>query len=94
MCHEVRFDEPRRRVVSPIKGPHRDAAPDRRRRRRVTALPSRSRFPGLAQCPVDLPTGAHVDEGTAVLPNYGAANMDPAAYDDPTDVRFDRADYE
>jgi len=46
--------------------------------------------PRLAQCPVDLPTGAHVDEGTAVMPNYGAANMDPAAYDDPMDVRFDR----
>jgi cytochrome P450 len=46
--------------------------------------------PRLAKCPVDLPTGAHVAEGTAVLPNYGAANMDPAAYDDPMDVRFDR----
>ena len=46
--------------------------------------------PRLAKCPVDLPTGAHVDEGTAVMPNYGAANMDPSAYDDPMDVRFDR----
>jgi cytochrome P450 len=46
--------------------------------------------PRLAKCPVDLPTGAHVAEGTAVMPNYGAANMDPSTYDDPMDVRFDR----
>jgi len=46
--------------------------------------------PRIAQCPVDLPTGAHVETGTAVMVNYGAANMDPAAYDDPLDVRFDR----
>ena len=28
--------------------------------------------------------------GTAVMPNYGAANMDPSTFDDPMDVRFDR----
>jgi cytochrome P450 len=46
--------------------------------------------PRIAQCPVDLPTGAHVEPGTAVMVNYGAANMDPSAYDDPLAVRFDR----
>ena len=46
--------------------------------------------PRLAKCPVELPSGAHVAEGTMVMPNYGAANMDPAVYDDPLDVRFDR----
>ncbi len=33
--------------------------------------------PRIAKCPVDLPNGTHVEEGTAVVPNYGAANMDP-----------------
>jgi len=46
--------------------------------------------PRIAKCPVDLPNGAHVETGTAVMPSYGAANMDPSAYDDPMDVRFDR----
>jgi cytochrome P450 len=46
--------------------------------------------PRLAKCPVDLPGGAHVGEGTMVMPNFGAANMDPAAYADPLEVRFDR----
>ena len=46
--------------------------------------------PRIAKCPVDLPNGSHVAEGTAVMPSYGAANMDPSAYDDPMDVRFDR----
>jgi len=46
--------------------------------------------PRIAKCPVDLPGGAHVEQGTAVMPSYGAANMDPSAYDDPMDVRFDR----
>lgn len=52
--------------------------------------PVPSGVPRLAKCPVDLPSGAHLDEGTMVLPSYGAANMDPAVYDDPMDVRFDR----
>ena len=46
--------------------------------------------PRVAQCPVDLPTGAHVESGMSVVPNYGAANMDPEVFDDPMDVRFDR----
>jgi cytochrome P450 len=46
--------------------------------------------PRTATCPVDLPTGAHVESGTAVMPNYGAANVDPSVYDDPLVVRFDR----
>jgi hypothetical protein len=33
VCHEVCFDEPRRRIVPAIEGSHRYAAPDRRRRR-------------------------------------------------------------
>jgi cytochrome P450 len=48
--------------------------------------------PRMATCPVDLPSGTHVDEGTAVVPNYGAANMDPETFDEPMDVRFDRTD--
>jgi len=48
--------------------------------------------PRLATCPVELPSGTRVDEGTAVVPNYGAANMDPATFGDPMEVRFDRAD--
>jgi len=46
--------------------------------------------PRIATCPVDLPTGVHVETGTAVMPCYGAANVDPSAYDDPLEVRFDR----
>ncbi len=52
--------------------------------------PVPSGVPRLAKCPVELPGGDQVDEGTMVMPNYGAANMDPAVYDDPLDVRFDR----
>jgi cytochrome P450 len=48
--------------------------------------------PRLARCPVDLPSGVHVSEGTSVSPNYGAANMDPATFGDPMAVRFDRTD--
>ena len=48
--------------------------------------------PRLATCPVELPSGTRVDEGTAVVPNYGAANMDPATFGDPMEVRFDRTD--
>jgi cytochrome P450 len=54
--------------------------------------PVPSGVPRLARCPVDLPSGAHVDEGTSVMPNYGAANMDPAIFGDPMAVRFDRTD--
>jgi cytochrome P450 len=48
---------------------------------------------GLARtaiCPVDLPSGARVAEGTSVIPNFGAANVDPDAFVDPLEVRFDR----
>jgi cytochrome P450 len=48
--------------------------------------------PRLARCPVDLPSGVHVSEGTSVSPNYGAANMDPDTFGDPMAVRFDRTD--
>ncbi len=48
--------------------------------------------PRVATCPVALPTGEQVDEGTMVVPNYGAANMDPATFGDPMAVRFDRTD--
>ncbi|HEX4531034.1 MAG TPA: cytochrome P450 [Acidimicrobiia bacterium] len=48
--------------------------------------------PRLATCPVELPSGTRVDEGTAVVPNYGAANMDPATFGDPMEVRFNRTD--
>jgi cytochrome P450 len=54
--------------------------------------PVPSGVPRLAKCPVHLPSGAHVDEGTMVMPSYGAANMDPSVYDDPLEVRFDRED--
>jgi cytochrome P450 len=46
----------------------------------------------LATCPVDLPSGAHVTEGTSVVPVFGAANVDPGVFEDPLDVRFDRRD--
>ena len=38
-------------------------------------------------CPV---AGHTVPAGSFVLVNVGAANVDPAEYDDPMDVRFDR----
>jgi cytochrome P450 len=52
--------------------------------------PVPSGVPRRATCPVDLPGGAHVDAGTMVLPNYGAANVDPAVFDDPLEVHLDR----
>jgi cytochrome P450 len=52
--------------------------------------PVPSGVPRVAKCPVALPTGERVDEGTMVMPSYGAANVDPAVYDDPMTVRFDR----
>jgi cytochrome P450 len=53
--------------------------------------PVPSGVPRVATGPVELPSGARVDEGTAVMPNYGAANLDPDLFDDPLVVRFDRA---
>jgi cytochrome P450 len=46
--------------------------------------------PRYATCPVELPSGVRVEEGTAVVPNYGAANVDPETFGDPMVVRFDR----
>ena len=46
----------------------------------------------LATCPVDLPSGAQVAEGTSVVPVFGAANVDPGVFEDPLVVRFDRRD--
>ncbi len=37
-----------------------------------------------------LPNGHKVTQGTAVVVSYGAANVDPAAFDDSATVRFDR----
>jgi cytochrome P450 len=52
--------------------------------------PVPSGSPRLAVCPVDLPTGPHVDTGTMVMPNFGAANVDPETFPEPTEVRLDR----
>jgi cytochrome P450 len=46
--------------------------------------------PRLATEDVTLPSGATVSAGTAVMASYGAANVDPAAIEDPFEVRFDR----
>jgi cytochrome P450 len=43
-----------------------------------------------AVCPVELPSGVHVPQGTFVSPSYGAANLDPETFGDPMSVRFDR----
>jgi cytochrome P450 len=47
--------------------------------------------PRIATEAVELPSGAQVPEGTAVMVNYGAANVDPETFSDAFDVRFDRA---
>jgi cytochrome P450 len=47
--------------------------------------------PRITKCPVDLPGGAHIPAGRAVVPHWGGANVDPSIYDDPLVVRFDRA---
>jgi cytochrome P450 len=47
--------------------------------------------PRIATQDTELPNGAKVAKGTAVLVNYGAANIDPAEFSDGFDVRFDRA---
>ncbi|MET0921362.1 MAG: cytochrome P450 [Acidimicrobiia bacterium] len=46
--------------------------------------------PRVARCPVVLPSGASVAEGTMVLPGFGAANVDGERFDDPLAVQFDR----
>jgi cytochrome P450 len=47
--------------------------------------------PRIATQDTELPNGVAVPAGTAVMVSYGAANVDPSEFDDPTDVRFDRA---
>src|ERR1700722_2226807 len=46
--------------------------------------------PRVATEDTELPNGDLVSKGTAVVVSYGAANVDPAAFADGTDVRFDR----
>jgi hypothetical protein len=63
--HQIRFDEPGQRIIPAVKGSHRNAAPDRRRGRRVTPLSS-SRLPHLTQRPIDR-GGAHRQQTRANL---------------------------
>ncbi len=51
-----------------------------------TPVPNVPRM-ATTECPV---AGHTVPAGSFVLVNVGAANVDPAEYDDPMDVRFDR----
>jgi cytochrome P450 len=46
--------------------------------------------PRVATEDTELPNGEKVAAGTAVLVSYGAANVDPNAWTDAFDVRFDR----
>lgn len=39
---------------------------------------------------VKLPGGQSIAKGTAVVVNYGAANVDPSTFEDPFEVRFER----
>ena len=52
-----------------------------------TPVPNVPRMATTNGCPVE---GHTIPEGSFVLVNVGAANVDPAEYDDPMDVRFDR----
>jgi cytochrome P450 len=52
-----------------------------------TPVPNVPRMATTDGCPV---AGHTVPAGSFVLVNVGAANVDPAEYDDPMDVRFDR----
>ena len=52
--------------------------------------PVPSGVPRIATQDTELPNGVSVAAGTAVMVNYGAANIDPAEFVDPFDVRFDR----
>jgi cytochrome P450 len=52
-----------------------------------TPVPNVPRMAKTDGCPV---AGHTVPAGSFVLVNVGAANVDPAEYDDPMDVRFDR----
>ncbi len=46
--------------------------------------------PRVATRDAELPDGRTVAAGTAVVVSYGAANVDPDAWDESFDVRFDR----
>ena len=46
--------------------------------------------PRVATEDTELPTGEKVAKGTAVMVSYGAANVDPGAFSEPTEVRLDR----
>ena len=48
--------------------------------------------PRVATADVDLPTGEHIKEGTAMMVSYGAANIDAGTFGDPFEIRFDRDD--
>ena len=48
--------------------------------------------PRVATEDTELPNGQRVSKGTAVVVSYGAANVDPSAFPDGTDVRFDRGE--
>jgi len=48
--------------------------------------------PRVAIEDVTLPSGQQVKKGTAVIVNYGAADIDEAIFGDPFDVRLDRHD--
>jgi cytochrome P450 len=52
--------------------------------------PVPSGVPRIATQDSELPNGAHVPAGTAVMVNYGAGNVDPSEFPDPFEVRFDR----
>jgi cytochrome P450 len=46
--------------------------------------------PRVAIADTELPNGTVVKSGTAIVPNYGAANVDLQGYEAPFEVRFDR----
>lgn len=48
-------------------------------------------MPRRALTDVTLPSGAHVAEGTIVVPSHDAANRDPEVFADPERVNFDRS---
>ena len=48
--------------------------------------------PRVANPAVTLPSGQKVKKGTAVIVNYGAADIDETTFGDPFQVRFDRQD--
>jgi cytochrome P450 len=52
--------------------------------------PVPSGVPRMARQDTELPGGHPVPSGTAIMISYGAANVDPSAFAEPSDVRFDR----